>query len=370
MSIEPEFQIEDLDDTVVISVTLKGRSASKCDLVVADLYAKFNLSPYFLIIDFPELVSPKNICATAKSNDLMVRIKKESPQKWPTYPWSFPKDELKQRREESFQRLVESERARIESERISKENAEKEAMQRAWELEKEQRDALKAAQEEDKQYAYSRIHGDNSSQELKNKPLYEPATIAPTRSAQVVQMVHTPTMKSVPARYEGPNRNFIVPKKGDASPLWMKQQGDVFYKNGDFKSAINAYTEAINGSDRQFVAAFSNRAASRLKIGLPKLALNDCDEALALIQEPILTADVAMMKVRLLSRKAEALFEEKRYAEALESTAEILKYQRENQCLKDDVSLLMKLAGNKLQMTKEIAESIQKILNKSEPKTE
>jgi hypothetical protein len=41
-------------------------------------------------------------------------------------------------------------------------------------------------------------------------------------------------MKDVSARYEGPPRTFIVPKKGDASPHWMKQQGDPFYKNGDY----------------------------------------------------------------------------------------------------------------------------------------
>jgi tetratricopeptide (TPR) repeat protein len=70
----------------------------------------------------------------------------------------------------------------------------------------------------------------------------------------------------------------------------MKQRGDVFFRNGDFKSAINAYEQAIDGSDRQFVAALSNRAAARLKLGLAKTALNDCDEALALVSDPILTS--------------------------------------------------------------------------------
>lgn len=368
--IEPEYTIEELDDTIIITVTFAGRMASKCDLVVADLYAKFNLRPYFLTIDFPELVSIKNVCASAKVNTLTIRVKKEEEKKWPPQPWKFDKDELKNRRDESFQRLVEAERKRVEEERIAKEAAEKEAMQRAWDFEKQQRAALQEAQEIDKEYAHSVLHGQESAAELKKKPLYQPAQVAPSRSKVATQMIHTPTLKDQPARYTGPQRNFIVPKKGDASPLWMKNQGDAFYRNGDYRSAINAYTEAVDGSDRQFVAAFSNRAAARLKLGQPKLALNDCDEALKLIAEPIMTPDVARMKTRLLSRKVEALYEEKRYVEAFQACADILKYERESPEIKEDLDLLIKLAGNKLKETKELQESLEKITSMSKPKSD
>jgi hypothetical protein len=69
------------------------------------------------------------------------------------------------------------------------------------------------------------------------------------------------------------------------------------------------------------LGAFSNRAAARLKCGLYKLASNACDEALKLIPEPILTAEVMLMRIRLLSRKAEALYKEKRFPEAFQSCA-------------------------------------------------
>jgi tetratricopeptide (TPR) repeat protein len=150
----------------------------------------------------------------------------------------------------------------------------------------------------------------------------------------------------------------------------MKQQGDVFFRNGDFKSAINAYEQAIDGSDRQFVAAFSNRAAARLKLGLAKTALNDCDEALALIAEPILTPEVAKMKVRLLSRKTQALLMEKRFPEAFQSCAEILKYQRQDPLIREDIDLLIRLSGAKLRESKELAELLEKIESGSKPQTE
>jgi tetratricopeptide (TPR) repeat protein len=141
----------------------------------------------------------------------------------------------------------------------------------------------------------------------------------------------------------------------------MKQQGDAFFRNGDFRSAVNAYEQAIDGSDRQYVAAFSNRAAARLKLGLAKSALNDCNEALELIAEPILSPDVAKMKVRLLSRKTQALFCERRWVEAFAACAEILKFQRGDEDVKADLNLLIRLSGAKLKESKELAEILKKI---------
>jgi hypothetical protein len=107
-----------------------------------------------------------------------------------------------------------------------------------------------------------------------------------------------------------------------------------------------------------------------LKLGIPKLAIVDCDVALSLISEPILTPEVARMKVRLLSRKTAALFEEKRYVEAFQSCAEILKYNKGDPDVKADVDLLIKLAGAKLRETKELIETLQSIETGSAPKTE
>jgi hypothetical protein len=75
--LSPEFKVEDSEETVVVTVFFQGRSAAKCDLAVADLYAKFNLSPYLLVVDFPERISPTNVCASAKTNTLTIRAKKE-----------------------------------------------------------------------------------------------------------------------------------------------------------------------------------------------------------------------------------------------------------------------------------------------------
>jgi hypothetical protein len=73
--LSPDFHVEDSEDTVVVTVVFQGRSAAKCDLVVADLYAKFNLSPYLLVVDFPERISLNNVCASTKINTLTIRAR-------------------------------------------------------------------------------------------------------------------------------------------------------------------------------------------------------------------------------------------------------------------------------------------------------
>jgi hypothetical protein len=366
----PDFAIEDAEDTVVITVTFVGRSAAKCDLVVADLYAKFNLSPYLLIVDFPELVSPTNVCASAKVNTLVIRVKKEVARPWPAPPWAIDKASAVARRDASLERLITAEREREAAARVAAEAARTAARDRAWALEKQQRQALRDAEEDERRYATSLLDGEASAADLRDRPLYEPAAFAPTRGRQAVTMAHTPTMRDVPARYCGPPRTFIVPRKGDASPLWMKQQGDAFFRNGDFRSAVNAYGQAVDGSDRQYLAALSNRAAARLRLGLAKPALNDCSEALALIAEPILTPEVARMKVRLLARKTQALFLERRFPEAFAACAEILKYQRGDEAVKADLQLLIRLSGAKLKESRELAELLQKIEGGAAPQSD
>jgi hypothetical protein len=48
---------------------------------------------------------------------------------------------------------------------------------------------------------------------------------------------------------------------GDASeedPVWLKAKGDDFYRGGDFRSALNAYSAAIDMNENM-TACYSNR---------------------------------------------------------------------------------------------------------------
>lgn len=350
----PEYFISDLTEKLVIKVKFQGVSASKCDLVVTDSFAKFNLNPYFLVINFPELVSVSNVIASAKGQEIQVHIGKEEPKKWPPQPWEFPdKSALKRRQEEALERLIEYDRRKAELAKEREEANKKAAMQKSWDIEKEQKKSIKDAIEEEKKYAQRLLAGEFlPKDELKDKPLYESSEVAPVRSRQTCKSVHTPTLRDLPARYDGPQRNFVVPQKGDASPLWMRKSGDEFYKDGAYSSAINAYTQAIEGSDRQYVSAFSNRALARIKLGYFEFALADCNDGLSLIKDPVVSREVAKAKVRLLSRKVYCLYKLKRYIDAFQANAEILKYTSKDAKLDEDIKQIALLAGDKVKQLK------------------
>ena len=346
----PDFEVSDLKDRIIIKVFFKGHSAAKCDVVVTDMYAKFNLNPYLLVINFPELVSITNVIASASGQELKVHIGKVEPEKWTQkYPWDLPdKATIKKRQEESLERLIEHDRQVAAKKKQEEEATIKQNMEKSWEVEKEQRKTLQEAIEEERKYAEDILAGKYVVDDLKDKPLYESAQVAPTRSRQKCVTTHTPLFKNIPARYDGPNRRFINPQKGDMSARWMKQSGDTFFKDGAYTSAINAYTKAIESSDRQYCQAFSNRALARIKLGYYEFALADCNDGLSLIHDPIPSAEIALAKVRLLSRKTYCLYQLGRYVEAFQSCAEITKYMQKEATINEDLKQIALLAGDKI----------------------
>lgn len=75
----------------------------------------------------------------------------------------------------------------------------------------------------------------------------------------------------------------------EEDPSWLKAKGDDFFRGGDYRSAINAYSSAIE-ADETMVACYSNRSACFLKLGVPSDCRSDCTEAIELISK-LLTSD-------------------------------------------------------------------------------
>ncbi|GMI48543.1 hypothetical protein TrCOL_g2427 [Triparma columacea] len=74
----------------------------------------------------------------------------------------------------------------------------------------------------------------------------------------------------------------------ETDPVWLKGKGDDFFRSGDFRSAINAYSSAFESHDKKSeiskaaLSALANRAACYLKIGEPARTIADVDDALRL----------------------------------------------------------------------------------------
>ena len=94
------------------------------------------------------------------------------------------------------------------------------------------------------------------------------------------------------------------PSAIDSDPMWLCDRGKEFFKQENYQSAINAFTEAVT-MDPTCASAYSNRGACHLKMGYPLGCAADCLKAISLLQP----ACDANAKSRLLAygRRAAAL---------------------------------------------------------------
>ncbi len=53
----------------------------------------------------------------------------------------------------------------------------------------------------------------------------------------------------------------------EEDPVWLKAKGDDFFRAGDCRSALNAYSAALD-ADETMTACLSNRAACYLKLAM------------------------------------------------------------------------------------------------------
>ena len=65
----------------------------------------------------------------------------------------------------------------------------------------------------------------------------------------------------------------------ESDPAWLKAKADDFFRAGDVRSALNAYSAAIDIDDTA-TPCYSNRAACYMKLGLFQECKVDCDTAI------------------------------------------------------------------------------------------
>lgn len=72
----------------------------------------------------------------------------------------------------------------------------------------------------------------------------------------------------------------------EENPTWLKEKGDNFYRGGDMRSAVNAYSAALD-MDEKMVTCYSNRSACYLRLDMSAECRLDCTEGIKLIDEEL-----------------------------------------------------------------------------------
>ena len=83
---------------------------------------------------------------------------------------------------------------------------------------------------------------------------------------------------------KGKKGNGVDPSEED--PNWLKARGDDFVRGGDYRSALNAYSAAIDG-DEHMLACYSNRSTCYFKLDMFTECRLDCIEGVRRVEEEL-----------------------------------------------------------------------------------
>ncbi|KAH9190496.1 hypothetical protein AeNC1_007531 [Aphanomyces euteiches] len=182
--------------------------------------------------------------------------------------------------------------------------------------------------------------------------------LPPPREQASSKIVFTPRVFPTPSRESKAaeeedwlvkNRKHLKTHKGlhataaaqdisETDPAWLKAKGDEFYNHRDFRSAINAYGEAL-AVDPTLTACLSNRAACFLHVGEYQLCADDCTKALAQIpdrgDEPV-SVQRLKLKVKVLVRRGTAYCQLGLYSQAKADYGVALTLHPQNEDLQHD----------------------------------
>lgn len=329
--VKPGQQFEWFQDarSVRVRLEIKGTSSKKIDVSTSDLTLKVNIQEknYVRLFDLEHEIDYLSKEATVVyANDVLevTLIKKEENKAWSSLVVeNLSREELRQRREESFKRKEAQESAFKKQLSELKIKYDTHATREQMKQEDEQRRILDEKKKEEKERAEKEIYeglGDTESggqaevvyarkeiasdifttDDLKKyeKELDEFEEKYPkVRQQKKVDIQFTEKIYPHVATREQHFKDAPIPKikqgtKGsklpsdldNKNPLWLKDKGDEFLANKDFYSAMNAYTQAQR-IDASQILCVANRSIVHLHLFNYEEAVMDSNLVLDFIKK-------------------------------------------------------------------------------------
>jgi len=196
--------------------------------------------------------------------------------------------------------------------------------------------------------------------------------LPPPRQAAHATFKYTPRLFKTPMRESTVNqeKDFIAKNRphlhnhgllnkdaldiSETDPVWLKGKGDDFFRSGDFRSAINAYSSAFESHDKNkgdisttALSSIANRAACYLKLGEPARTIADCDDALKLSsssQSVELPGGMNNFWKKLFVRRGTARCQLGDFDNSRDDYKKAYELDQTNEGLKEDYEKMMELA--------------------------
>jgi tetratricopeptide (TPR) repeat protein len=305
MPLSSEYTWSETNETVTISVPLKGVSHKTVDISTTSNILKINYKPFLLDLNlFQEIVEDKSK-AVFIDGVLNICLTKKEYQLWGQLCFIGSKSETVARREKSLKLRDARTQQHLEMIATRKVHEERMMLREYMALEEKERQRMDDIKGLEKKNAEDAMFATFSTlREIKDDMVddnndYLPP---PIRKSLHATFRHTPRLFKTPLRESTQKKEeeFIIKNRsrlrgnalladtdvGNVDPVWLNSKGDEFYQRGDIGSAINAYSEALK-ADRTMIETLIARAACFLDLREAEPCIKDCLAALSLLDTSI-----------------------------------------------------------------------------------
>ncbi len=114
----------------------------------------------------------------------------------------------------------------------------------------------------------------------------------------------------------------------EEDPTWLKAKGDDFFRSGDVRSALNAYSSALD-IDETMVSCYSNRSACYLKLNMFDECRLDCSDGIKHLTTEQADSDKNML-IKLLMRRGAAACQLGNFTDSLTDYQDALRHSQSN----------------------------------------
>ncbi len=378
-----DYTWSETEKEVIVKVPLKGVNSSRADIFSTNRYVKVNYPPYLFEVHlFAPVVEEK--CTAKVGNGVIEFILiKEEHRLWGTLVSEESQDKavMMEKRQEAMDhaaataaKVAEDKAKKIREEKtfaIKKEmkieEDEREKIERIKKQERERTERELDEWKEKKQLEKSKLKEVKKSEkkELHSEPIGMPIwkekksadTKPPPRKTGSIQVRFTPRVFPTAARESklqeeqewltkmAAARKIKVDDDSEKSineknPEFLKDKGVNLFKNKDYRSAINAFSEAIKLNSK-LPQLYSNRAACCLALGDDEKCIYDCCTALELYY-PVVPSNYEA-RAKVFVRRGTAYANQGQLALAAQDFSAAMKLCPDNDKLKEDYAKIQTL---------------------------